>query len=93
MDLKKIVSLSNSTSTLSCDSPSIQRYEYFNSLRALDKFKLPEDGNILTESLLNFIQNIIKLYQESYKKMVFLKESTARSCHCARHIASCCSQL
>jgi len=46
----------------------MQIYEYFNSLRALDKFKLPEDGNILTEILLNFIQNIIKFCGGSSKK-------------------------
>jgi len=43
-------------------------YEYFNSLHALDKFKLPEDGNILTETLLNFIQHVIKFYRGSSKK-------------------------
>jgi hypothetical protein len=52
---KKIVSISNSTSNIYRDSPSEQMHEYFNSLRALDKFKLPESGNILRETLLKFI--------------------------------------
>jgi len=43
-------------------------FKGLNSLRALDKFKFPEDGNILSQTLLNFTQNIIKFYQASSKK-------------------------